>query len=217
MILIEYFPCKTRRELEHIEQFWISDLKPTLNTNYAVREKPQYYLDNKEYFTNKHKTYYEEHKEELNTERSEVIKCPCGKDYTYGHRLRHFKSDRHRRYDDPEYNKQRLQEEKEQIEKTTLNDLANKKRYYQENKETLKEYKSKVMLCECGVQYTQSNKSTHMKSQLHKKQLEPIPADKVRCECGYIVRGGKWLDKHQTSKQHNRDMERLPSIYVYGS
>ena len=42
-----------------------------------------------------------------------------------------------------------------------------KKQYREKNKEKLKVKKCEKILCECGVQYTRSNKARHLQSMKH--------------------------------------------------
>ena len=48
MVLVEYFPCETKLELEKKEREIIEQLKPTLNKNIPTRTDKEYREDNKE-------------------------------------------------------------------------------------------------------------------------------------------------------------------------
>jgi hypothetical protein len=50
----------------------------------------------------------------------------------------------------------------------------NRKEYYLDNIEQIKERKCKKNQCECGGRYTYNNKSSHLKSKIHKLYLEQI-------------------------------------------
>lgn len=56
IILLESFPCETKDELRAREDKWICDMKPTLNTIRACRSSKEYYVDNKEKFSDYYKT-----------------------------------------------------------------------------------------------------------------------------------------------------------------
>ena len=47
--------------------------------------------------------------------------------------------------------------------------LENMKMYRESNKELLKEKLNKKVTCECGGRYTVRNKSTHIKTKMHKE------------------------------------------------
>lgn len=209
MVIFEKYPCETKDAKNKREQFWIDKLKSTLNVKPAYRT--------------------EDEKKEVLNKNSETIHCPCGFDYVYHHHRRHFKTDRHRMYSDPEFRKQREKENKEAKKLSEEKAILNKQRYYQENEEKWKEIRKIIVECECGVKTTRPNLASHRKNKIHEKQMnfkreiENNPNyleenDKCLCECGYYVRygdKGKWLDKHQTSKQHKRDMERGEPDEIY--
>lgn len=60
------------------------------------------------------------------------------------------------------------EEEEEQI-KTTKKNVD--KNYRQKNLNEIREKQNRKFICDCGKQYTHSNKSRHLKSQFHKNYL----------------------------------------------
>lgn len=113
IVLIKYFPCVDRLELEQEERKITEELKATLNKNCArlteeekkdyhklhnekfIKEHPTYYKDlydnNKEEIKEKQKINYEKNKLHLN----EKVECECGILYTRACKTNHQKSKRH--------------------------------------------------------------------------------------------------------------------------
>ena len=58
MIQIEEFEFHTRHELNARERYHIEQLQATLNSYIPTRTKTEWYVDNKEYTSEKHKKYY---------------------------------------------------------------------------------------------------------------------------------------------------------------
>lgn len=108
IILIENFPCNSRKELERQEGKYHLD-NDCLNQHIAGRTKKEYRIDNKEkikiyrdnnkekyknYRDNnkeKMKIYYKNNKEKTNKKND----CICGGKYTTGHKARHLKTNKH--------------------------------------------------------------------------------------------------------------------------
>ena len=121
--LIEYFPCHTREELLKQEGKHIRE-NDCVNKIVSGRTQKEYQDEHREHILEKKKEYYYENHDyiryqrkildDLNREKvnerakgyyqkrkdrlSEKIMCGCGKDYTYGHKARHEKSERHKQY-----------------------------------------------------------------------------------------------------------------------
>jgi hypothetical protein len=64
------------------------------NKEYISQQKKEYNERNKEYFDKVKKEYYENNKEKF----TEKINCKCGGIYTYKHKARHFKTNKHLEY-----------------------------------------------------------------------------------------------------------------------
>jgi hypothetical protein len=58
----------------------------------------QYRENNKDKLNENNMQYYEKNKEKIANHRAKIIECECGKAYTWGHKLRHFDSQKHKNY-----------------------------------------------------------------------------------------------------------------------
>lgn len=61
---------------------------------------------------------------------------------------------------------------KEYYEKNKEKINEKNKRYAIENKEKIKEYRNSKVLCDCGYEYSKTNKSRHMKSKKHSEYIK---------------------------------------------
>ena len=116
--LIKDVKCENRKELNKIEGECIKEHHDRiLNKNIAGRTQKQYreahkdkikeyYETNKEHYKNTNKEYYEANKEKIkeikkeyhqrNKEKlNEKFDCDCGSKYTFRHKARHAKSQKH--------------------------------------------------------------------------------------------------------------------------
>jgi len=109
MILIEYYKCDTKLELEKREREVIEKLNPTLNKQIPTRTKKEYQENNKEHFKNYQKEYREKNKEQIKKrdkeyhennkeKRKEKITCECGATITKCQFVRHTRSIKHQGY-----------------------------------------------------------------------------------------------------------------------
>jgi hypothetical protein len=128
MVLVEYYSCETKLELEKREREIIEKLKPTLNKIIPTRTRKEYREENKEKIArtdkeyreenkekiskrtkiyrqeNKEKLkimkkeYYEEHKEEIKEKRKEKITCDCGSILGINDKAKHLKTIKHKNY-----------------------------------------------------------------------------------------------------------------------
>jgi len=112
MIAIETYPCKSKRELEIRERFYIETLKSKLNKNIPTRTQKEYIQDNKEKISErrkkyrqsihteileKKKIYRENNHEKILEKQREIITCECGLTSCRGSMARHRKSDKHKK------------------------------------------------------------------------------------------------------------------------
>ena len=106
--LIENYPCNSKEELEAQEGKHQRDNK-CINKVIAGRTVKEYKKDEYDYISFQQKVYRELHPEKRHAEgkrRYEKIKeklsekhlCECGKHYTFGHKKRHEKSQKHQNY-----------------------------------------------------------------------------------------------------------------------
>jgi len=63
MILIEFYSCNNKKELEAKERKYIEELKPTLNFTIPTRTKEEWYQHNKYTIIERQKHYYENNKD----------------------------------------------------------------------------------------------------------------------------------------------------------
>lgn len=120
MVEIEKYPCKDAIEACSRERHYIEVLQASLNKNRPVVTSEErlisdreycrkYFMNNKEYFRNYHKTHYEDKKEQMkeyqriyrqqNKDKlSERHSCPCGGSYTPSNKYTHNKTKRHSNY-----------------------------------------------------------------------------------------------------------------------
>jgi len=148
MILVEYYSCKTKLELEKKEREIIEELKPTLNKTIPSRTKKEWYYDNKE----KVKEWREENKEQL---------LEYQKKYTDNNKEK-IKENAKEYYEE---NKEKIAEyDKKYYENNKENYKKKHAEYYEENKE---KYKEKVT-CECGAVVVKYALARHKRTIRHK-------------------------------------------------
>jgi hypothetical protein len=110
MEIIEYYPCKTKKELSLQERYYIDTLKPSLNSYVPTRTVKEYCQDNKQHkseymkkrYSNKkndilkkNRDYYENNKEKLNEINKQPIICKCGCILSKVHIKRHERTKKH--------------------------------------------------------------------------------------------------------------------------
>ena len=95
MILIEYYKCDTKLELEKREREVIENLKPSLNQFIPTRTNKEYKEEYKEQYKEYYKNYYEKNKEYFKEKAKEKITCECGAIITKPYINRHLKSIKH--------------------------------------------------------------------------------------------------------------------------
>ena len=81
---------------EENQEYWKEYRKNNIEWIKDVKQKN--YQKNKEQISKKHKSYYEEHKDEIFERISNPCICCCGRTYTYGHKARHLKTKKHQQY-----------------------------------------------------------------------------------------------------------------------
>ena len=82
IILVELFPCNSKKELLEREGYYQKNFK-CVNTTLASRTKKQYYND---------------HKEKISKKKKIKITCCCGSVVSKTHKARHNKSQKHLKY-----------------------------------------------------------------------------------------------------------------------
>jgi ribosome-interacting GTPase 1 len=97
----KYIPKQTDREYyEKNKECILQKCKQYKQDNKEkIKENAKIYSqNNKEKISEKNKQYAKDNKEKLKGYRSKTINCECGRTYTLGHKLRHFKSQKHQNY-----------------------------------------------------------------------------------------------------------------------
>lgn len=151
IILIKEYKIIDRKHLEAYEQLWINKLK-SINKQQTFKPLKKQFenLRLKQYDTSDYKKeWYEKNKDRLQEKmkenyiknkdkRQEKINCICGSQYSFQHKLRHEKSEKH------------------------LHFLL-----YNNKTKPIKTKATDKILCECGILYSRSNKNVHLKSKKH--------------------------------------------------
>jgi len=71
IVLIEEYPCKSKKELEARERYWIETTENCVNKTVPTRTQEQYYSENKEKIKARAKSHYQKNKEEVLKRRKE--------------------------------------------------------------------------------------------------------------------------------------------------
>ena len=121
MVLIKYFPCDNKRELEAQERVQLELNGGSLNCKVPTRTNKEYREDNKEYYQEyyeknkeqiaeqkkeykkknkekikeKDKEYRENNKEKIKNKKAEKITCECGVELRKDHLSRHKNTKKH--------------------------------------------------------------------------------------------------------------------------
>ena len=111
--LIEEFKCNNKMELTRREGEIIRATENCVNKRIEGRTMAEYRNDNKERISNMcrkykndnkeqidimKKKYYEKNQEQILKKHSTKFNCECGGRYTYGHKARHLKTNKHKNY-----------------------------------------------------------------------------------------------------------------------
>ncbi len=97
IILLEKYPCNSRKELELRERYYIESNK-CVNMVIPTRTFAEYYEDNKVRIHEYQKVYREDNKDALYAKANSKHHCDCGGDYTQKNRSVHFKTVKHQRF-----------------------------------------------------------------------------------------------------------------------
>ena len=235
IILIEDYPCKTKRELNTREGQHQRTIK-CVNKVIAGRTKEQYAVERRDFILQQKIVFYNTHKEAIlaqqkeYTEKNREVVLARKRVYTAAHKTEKVA-----------YDKIRREENKEEI-------AAAKKKYHEDNREKILE-KNKVkyaarkdqmkerVVCECGISCAKHSMTLHRKSKKHAIAMEAIALqttipksaitpnqqlkkkekyeankhklkEQVVCECGTSCTIYA-LNKHRKSKKHATLMEAL--------
>jgi len=141
IVLVEYFPCNTKVELNARELFFIEN-NPCINMiKPFITQLPYLNEDgtrNKEH----HKEYREANKEQISEQKKEYR----------------------------EANKEKLKEhQKEYYQANKEHIKEHQKEYYQANKDTKSERRKQKIVCDCGATVSLRHISSHKKTAIHLK------------------------------------------------
>jgi len=139
IILVEYFPCNNKMELNARERWYIEN-NDCVNMIIPTRTIKEYYEANKEEIKEQKKEYYEAHKEQ----RKE-------KDKQYREVNKEQKK---------EQNKEYYEAKKDHLKKQN-------KEYYKAHKEEVLKKMSEKITCECGAVIRKDNLLRHNNSKRH--------------------------------------------------
>ena len=106
VVQIEKYSCETKAELETRERYHLETLGATLNCKVPTRTKKEYYKDNFEAISERHKQYNlknpeyqkqyrQDNREVLLEKRSKKINCECGTVVCKNYILRHRRTQKH--------------------------------------------------------------------------------------------------------------------------
>tara|TARA_R110000772_G_scaffold102128_1_gene202772 strand:- start:816 stop:1334 length:519 start_codon:yes stop_codon:yes gene_type:complete len=93
IILLEYYPCSSKEELEARERVWVEG-NECVNHNIPGRTGKEYHEDNKEKILEYKKQWREDNKETL----TEKFDCQCGGKYTQANKSGHLKTKKHKEF-----------------------------------------------------------------------------------------------------------------------
>jgi hypothetical protein len=109
MLEIEKYECKDGNELRTRERYYIEHLKAELNKQVPTRTDAEYYIDNKDKISERHRQNHQDNKEHVHerhrknyqTNKDKINKkhnCECGGRYTTCHKALHQRSIKHQTY-----------------------------------------------------------------------------------------------------------------------
>jgi hypothetical protein len=202
------------------------------NKEKLSEQKKEYREAHKEEASKAQKEWREANKEKLKEQKSQIINCECGNQYTFGNKHRHLQSKIHIDYqnklcgiiNEPEQqiteedkNEILRQKQKEYREKNSEKIKEFKKIYNENHKEEIKEqthkyYEEHKEEIKAKVkEYKENNeeKIKNYKEEWYQKNKEKIlqkQKETFTCECGSVVRcSGK--SEHYRSNKHKQFIE----------
>jgi hypothetical protein len=169
ILLLEEYPCESKDQLTAIEAKHIREVD-CVNKNIPGRSGIEYRENNKDHINDRMKEYYQDNKDRIKEYRE------CNKDIKkeYYQNNKDRMKDRMKEYykDNKdkiiEHNKEYYQDNKEYRKEYRECNKDHIKEYYQKNKERL----CQINYCECGGQYSTSNKIQHIKTKKHQEYLQ---------------------------------------------
>ena len=197
------------------------------NKQKLAEQKKVYREEHKEESKIKQKEWRELHKEQIKKQKAEVIECECGKNYTFGNKSRHLKSNEHISYIDNLTKIPHTEEELKSIEieqkladDAKLDKIKKQQKEYREiHKEEIQNHKNqhyethKEEILEQQKKYVEENKDKikAKKDEWYQKNKEKIlqkQKEMIICECGSeICKSGKSM--HYKTSKHQDYLSKL--------
>jgi hypothetical protein len=151
MLEVKKFPCLDGNEAHAEEEKCRIELKANLNTNKAHKTKEEeqerlkkYREENQEHIKEIDKAYREKNQEQIKEQK----------------RLYQIENKERLNEISKKWRENLNAEQKKEL-------LAYKKEWYEKNKETIKTKNSQKVICECGKEYSLSNKARHLKTHIN--------------------------------------------------
>jgi hypothetical protein len=214
-----------------------------------IKEQQNNYRDkNKEKLAAEKKIYREQHKaeaaqagkewreankEQIKTQKAQIINCDCGHPYTFGNKIRHLKSNIHAEYNNKlceivklviseeeqkiidEDKKKKLSEQQKEYRKENAEYIKEwKKQHYEKNKQQISEqnmnyyYKNQDKIKEQNKKYQEDNKekiqlANKEKYQKNKEKILESQKLMTTCECGSNIRKSGQTEHSKSAKHQN--------------
>lgn len=202
------------------------------NKEKLSEQKKIYREEHKEEAKQAHKAWREENKEKIKAQKSEIINCDCGSQYTFGNKVRHLQTKLHLKYQNAlcgiiehvpteeekqameEEKKKKLKEQQQKYRETHAEQIHEwKQKHYKENKEKIieqcKKYyeEHKEEIKEKTKKYVEENKEKIKEDsanwyEKNKEKILQRQKEMMTCECGAEVRKAG-MAEHCRSKKHN--------------
>jgi hypothetical protein len=99
MLEVEKYSCNDKRELHSRERYWLEQLKANLNCRIPTRTEIEYRKNNKHILKEYFKDYYQENKDKIKEQQSQLIECQCGSVSRKSDIAKHKKSKKHQFYE----------------------------------------------------------------------------------------------------------------------
>ena len=163
IMLIEYFPCKTRDELTAREGQIIRQFKSgyaCVNVRIDGRTKQAYYQDNKE-------------KMKANVNEYRINNIDKIKEYKKEYRVKNIEKLSHVNIEYKQRNKEIIREKDKQYRLDNKEAIKERDRIYREkNKEKYSEKAKEKIICVCGSCFRKSDKPRHERTNKHQDYLK---------------------------------------------
>lgn len=169
LVLIQFWPCDSRRELDEREEFYRSIYKPPYCRQKAYRTAEE----KKEYM----RQYREEHKGEIQAQRQAYYLDHQEEKKEYSRKYRAANPEKvkasQQRYA-REHREERNELHRKFLEKHPEKKQEYNKRYRERHREERITKAKEKFECECGGRYTRAAKARHMETKKHQDYLATL-------------------------------------------